>query len=62
MYRKRAIAKLTIDNKTIKHWKKNVLDIHIRSVVPAFESSLLNDVAIIVKTHTHTHTHAAELR
>ena len=31
------------------------LDIHIRNVMPQFESSRLNHVALIAKTHTHKH-------
>ena len=42
--------------------RKLFLDIHIRNVMPKFESSRLNDVAVIAKTHTHKHTHTAELR
>ena len=43
--------------------RKPFLDIHIRNVMPKFESSRLNGVAVIAKTyihtytHTHTHTH-----
>ena len=43
--------------------RKPFLDIHIRNVMPKFESSRLNGVAVIAKTYTHTytHTHTAEL-
>ena len=41
---------------------KTFLDIHIRNVVPKFESSRLNGVAVIAKTYTPTYTHTAELR
>ena len=42
------------------------IDIHIRSVMPKFESSRLNGVAVILKTYIDTYTptyiHTAELR
>ena len=40
-----------------KNLRKSLLDIHIRNVMPKFESSRLNDVAVIAKTHIHTYTH-----
>ena len=40
-------------SKKIGKWE----DIHKSNLMPKLESSRLNDVAIIVKTHTHTQTH-----
>ena len=50
--------------------RKPFLDIHTRNVMPKFESSKMNGVAVITKTyihtyihtHPHTHTQTAELR
>ena len=46
--------------------RKPFLDIHIRNVVPKFESSSLNVVAVTARTHIlilpHTYIHSAELR
>ena len=62
------------DNSAKKQFFKNLrkpfLDIHIRNVMPKFESSRLNGVAVIAKTYIHTyiptyiHTyiHTTELR
>ena len=36
--------------------RKQFLDIHIRNVMPKFESSRLNGVAVIANTYTHTNT------
>jgi len=52
-YRKMAITLQR--NNFSKIWEQ-FLDIHIRNVMPKFESSRLNGVAVIAKTHTHTHT------
>ena len=38
-------------------FEKPFLDIHKRNVMPKFESSRLNGVAVIAKTYTHTNTH-----
>merc|ERR1712074_302625 len=64
-YRKRAIT--LQKNNFFKNLRKPFLDIHIRNVMPKFESSMLNGVAVIAKTHTqtykqtytHTHTHTS---
>ena len=40
-----------------KNLRKPFLDIHIRNVVPKFESSRFNDVAVTAKTYIHTHPH-----
>ena len=37
--------------------EKTFLDIHIRNVMPKFESSRLNGAAVIAKTYTQTHKH-----
>ena len=54
---------LTID---IRGGYVKFLDIHIRNVMPKFESSRFNSVAVITKTYAatyiHTYTHTAELR
>ena len=52
--RKRAITLQMSDFS--KKLRKPFLDIHIRNVMPKFESSRLNGVAVIAKTYTHTHT------
>ena len=54
-YRKRAIA---LKRKIFfKNLRKPFLDIHISNIVPKFESSRLNGVAVIAMTHIHTHPH-----
>ena len=65
-YRKRAV---TLQKNVLQNLIKQFLDIDIRNVIPKFQSSRLNGVAVIAKTHTqtyththkHTHTHTAEL-
>ena len=54
-YRKRAITR----QKTFffLNLRKQFLDIHIRNVMPKFESTRLNGVAVIAKTHTPTYIH-----
>ena len=53
-YIKRAI---TLQKFFFKNLRKSILDIHIRNVMPKFESSRLNGVAVIAKTYIHTYTH-----
>ena len=47
-----------------KNLRKPFLDMHIRNVMPKFESSRLNSLAVIAKTYPHIHTypHTVELR
>ena len=63
-YRKRAI---TLQTFFFQKFEKSALEIHIRNVMPKFESSRLNGVAVIAKIHIHTYTptyyiHTAELK
>ena len=55
---------ITLEIFFFKNLRKPCSDIHIRNVMPKFESSRLNGVAVIAKIykHTHTHTHTAKLR
>ena len=60
---------ITLEKKQFfKNLRKPFLDNHTRNVMPKFESSRMNGVAVIAKTyihthpHTHTHTHTAKLR
>ena len=52
----------TIKTIVFKILRKLFLDIHIRNVMPKFESFRLNGVAVIAKTYIHTDTHTTELR
>ena len=47
---------ITLQKQFFKNLRKAFLDINIRNVMPKFESSRLNDVAVIAKTYTQTHT------
>ena len=62
---------ITLEKTIFQKFEKTFLDnIHLRNVIPKFEISRLNGVAVIAKTyihtyihtHPHTHTHTAELR
>ena len=44
-----------------KNLRKPFLDIHIRNVMPKFQCSRLNRVAVIAKTYIHTHTYCRAL-
>ena len=54
-YRKRAITRQK--NNFSKNLRNPFLDIHIRNVLPKFDSSRLNGVAVIAKTHIQIHRH-----
>ena len=43
--------------KVLFKFEKTFLDIHIRNVMPKFQSARLNSVAVIAKTYTQTYTH-----
>ena len=53
-YRKRAIT--LHKNFFFKNLRKAFLDINTRNVMPKFESSKMNGVAVFAKTYIHTYT------
>ena len=48
---------ITPEKNVFKNLRKPFLDIHTRNHIPKFQSSRLNGVAVIERTHIHTHIH-----
>ena len=46
---------ITQKKQVFKNLKKNVLDNHMRNVMPKFQSCRLNGVATVEKTYIHIH-------